>query len=85
MKTKYYLIKFYNGHTKEEHLLDLVSDDGINLKFQIKAYDWDSEKDRVITLRATRRTKIGYYGQKYTTIEFESSKLQFKNCCIVEK
>lgn len=84
MKKVYYLCHCGSGTTVHMNLIDLVSDDGKVLKFHYDTFDWDYNKSRVITLKATRVTRAAFDGTPYKTIYFRSSKEQFKYSFIRE-
>ena len=78
MKKVYYLGHCGSGLSVHYELIELVKEEGKKLLFHINDIDWDSGKERVITLRATRMTRKDLYGNDYETIDFHSSKKQYK-------
>lgn len=78
MKKVYYLCHCGSGTSVFMDLLELISDDGINLRFHYETYDWDYNKRRVITFRAKRVQRRDFENELYTTIDFHSSKEQFQ-------
>lgn len=85
MKKVYYLGKCGSGRSVHYNLIDLVKEEGNRLLFHVDDFDWDYNKERIITLRAKRVTKKDFNGKDYEMIDFHSSKEQYKYCFIKEK
>lgn len=80
MKKVYYLAHCGSGTSVHYEIIDLVKEDGNKLLFHINDIDWDKKgfPKRIITLKGYRVTKKDFYGNDYQTIEFHSSKDQYK-------
>lgn len=87
MKKVYYLAHCGSGTSVHYQLIELVRQEGNKLIFHIEDFDWDKKgfPRRTITLKGYRTTKKDFYGNDYETIEFHSSKDQYKYHFIVEK
>ena len=85
MKKIYYLAHCGSGTSVHYKLIDLVKEEGKKLLFHVNDWDWDQHKERTITLKGYRTTRIDFNGNKYETIDFHSSKEQYKFSFIVEK
>lgn len=81
MKKVYYLGHCGSGTTAFFKLIELVKEEGNKMLFHIEDYDTDAMKNRIITLRATKRTN---YETGKTFIDFRSTKEQYKFCFIRE-
>ena len=80
MKKVYYLGHCGSGTSAHYKLMELVREEGNKLIFHIEDIDWD-KKDypkRIITLKGYKRTRKDFYGNNYETIDFNSSKEQYK-------
>lgn len=84
MKKVYYLCHCGSGRSVHANLLELVKEEGSKLLFHINDYDWDKNEGRTITLKATRKTQLNCKGEKNETIDFRSSKEQYKYSFIRE-
>lgn len=82
MKKVYYLGHCGSGTTAFYKLIELVKEEDNKLLFHIEDYDTDAMKNRTITLRAKRRID---YNTGKTTIDFHSTKEQYKYSFIIEK
>ena len=78
MKKVYYLGECGTGRSVHYELLDLVKEDSKKLLFHITTYDFDLEKERTITLKAEKIYRTNFNGELYQTINFKSTKEQFK-------
>jgi hypothetical protein len=78
MKKVYYLGHCGSGRSVHYRLIDLVKEEGNKLLFHIDDFDWDTNKERIITLRAKRVIRKDFYGKDYEMIDFHSSKEQYK-------
>ena len=78
MKKVYYLGHCGSGTTQHYELLDLVRDNGHKLTFHINDFDFDKGERRTITLTGYRSKKTNYKGETFETIDFHSSKKQYK-------
>jgi len=85
MKKVYYLAHCGSGTSVHYRLIDLVREEGKKLIFHINDFDWDTHKERTITLKAYRTTRKNFYGEDQETIDFHSSKEQYKFSFIVER
>lgn len=84
MKKIYYLAQCGTGTSVHYRLLDLVKEENNNLLFHINDFDWDTSKERIITLKAKKITRKDCNGNDYETIYFHSSKKQYQFCFIKE-
>ena len=85
MKKVYYLAHCGSGTSCHYQLIDFVRQQGNKMIFHYDTYDWDTNKERTITLKGYKVKRLNFYGEPYETIDFHSSKEQFKYHFIVEK
>ena len=85
MKKVYYLGHCGSGRSVHYKLIELVREEGNKLIFHTNDFDWDTDKERTITLKAYRRKRIGLNGNLENHIDFNSSKEQYKFSFIVER
>lgn len=87
MKKVYYLAHCGSGTSVHYKLINLVKEEGNKMLFHIEDFDWDKKgyPKRIITLKGYKRIRKNFNNDPYETIDFNSSKEQYKYHFIVEK